>query len=230
MVLLGMMAAAAVAAGGSDPRALELMAQLKAATGGPALDRPQAFHERGVMTRDGHEGTYETFGDLVGFRTSSANTFAGRVRRGGFDGRASWSVGPDGTVKVATDEPTLKGERLGTYLTLSGYLYPDRFPASFRYLGHRDADGRGFEVVAATPEGGQTAELWLDGQTHRLARVKIADGEGAMDGEVGDWRQVDGTWVGYSLTIRQGGHEMRLQLTEFGYVPREETLFEAPTH
>jgi hypothetical protein len=225
--MLGLILAAALATG-SDARALELMAELKAATGGAALDRPQAFRERGVMVRDGREGTYETFGDLVGMRSTSAQSFGEMSMRGGFDGHSAWHAGPDGKVQASTEEATLKGERLGTYLTVSGYLYPERFPASFHYVGHRDVDGRGYELVAVTPQMAETAELWLDAKSHRLARMKTTDGGVAVEGEVGDWREVDGTWVGHALTIRQGGHEVRLKLTEFRYVPREEARFEAP--
>jgi hypothetical protein len=41
------------------------MAECKAAMGGPALDRPDAFRETGTMIRDSKAGTYETFGDLI---------------------------------------------------------------------------------------------------------------------------------------------------------------------
>jgi hypothetical protein len=180
------------------------------------------------MTRDGNEGTYETFGDLMGMRSSSSQSFGPMTMRAGYDGHVAWKVGPDGTAQAASDEATLQGERLGTYMTVSGYLYPGRFPASFRDLGRKSADGQDFDVVAATPEGAQTAELWLDATTHRLARVKLQDGPATAEGEVGDWREVDGTWVGYALTIREAGHEVRLKLTDFQYVPLEEARFTAP--
>lgn len=229
MTLLAFAAAAALAAGPvSDPHALELMAQLKAATGGAALDRPAAFRERGTMTRDGHEGTYETFGDLMGMRSASSQSFGPMSMRAGYDGHVAWKVGPDGTVKASSDEATLKDERIGTYMTVSGYLYPERFPASFRDLGPKEVDGRSFDVVAATPAGAGTAELWLDAHTHRLARVRIADGPAMAEGEVGDWREVDGTWIGYALTIREAGHEVKLKLSDFQYVPADEAMFAAP--
>jgi hypothetical protein len=229
MGFLGLAAAAALAAApASDAHAMELMAQLKAATGGAALDRPRAFRERGTMTRDGRQGSYETFGDLMGMRSSSSQSFGGASMRGGYDGHVSWHVGPDGAGKAVNDEAVLKGERLGTYMTVSGYLYPERFPASFSDLGRKQADGKSFDVVMVTPRDASSAELWLDAGTHRLARVKMADGPAVAEGEVGDWREVDGTWIGYALTIREAGHEVRLQLTDFQYVPAEEALFTSP--
>lgn len=224
------MAAAVAVQPESDAHALELMAELKAATGGAALDRPKAFRERGTMSRDGREGTYETFGDLMGMRSASSQSLGGATMRGGYDGHVAWKIGPDGQARMVDDETMLKAERLGTYMTVSGYLYPERFPASFRDLGRKQADGHDFDVVEATPQGAQSAELWLDSKTHRLARVKIQDGPAVAEGEVGDWREVDGTWVGYALTIREAGHEVRLKLTDFQYVPMEEALFQAPAH
>ena len=216
------------AAPASDPKALRIMAACKAATGGPALDRPDAFRETGTMIRDGKAGTYETFGDLGSLRSSSAQTFDGKTRRAGFDGRASWQVGPDGVANVATDEPTLRGERLGTYLTLSGYLYPRRFPATFHYIGRRATAGRVYDVVSVTPEKADSVQLWIDARTHRVAHLEADAGGRSIVGDVTDYRLVSGTWVGFALRIVQGGHEVRLRLSSFAYVHRDETLFRAP--
>jgi hypothetical protein len=216
------------AAPASDPKALRILAECQAATGGPALDRPDAFRETGTMTRDGKAGSYETFGDLRSLRSSSSQTFDGKTRRAGFDGQASWRVGADGAVNVAADDQTLRGERLGTYLTLSGYLYPKRFPATFRYIGRRVASGRAYDVVSATPEQADSVQLWIDAKTHRLAHLEASSDGQSIVGDVSDYRLVAGTWVGFALRIVQGGHEVRLRLSSFSYIPRKEALFRGP--
>ena len=228
LMMVAVAAAQIAAAPASDPKALRIMAECKAATGGPALDRPEAFHETGTITRDGKIGTYETFGDLGSLRSSSSQTFDGKTRRAGFDGRASWQVGPDGAVRVATDEPTLRSERLGTYLTLSGYLYPKRFPATFRYVGRRTASGRAYDIVSATPENADSVALWIDAKTHRVGHMEARTGGESVVGDVTDYRRVAGSWVGYALRVVQGGHEVRLRLAGFKYVPRDETLLRRP--
>lgn len=228
LMIVAVAAAQIGAAPPSDPTALRIMAECKAATGGPALDRPEAFHETGTIIRDGKVGTYETFGDLRSLRSSSSQTFDGKTRRAGFDGQVSWQVGPDGAAKVSTDDPTLRGERFGTYLTLSGYLYPKRFPATFRYVGRRTASGRVYDVVSVTPEKADSVQLWVDARTHRVAHLEANSGGQSIVGDVTDYRRVAGTWVGYALRVVQGGHEVRLRLSSFKYVPRDEALFHRP--
>lgn len=228
LMVVAVAASQIAAAPASDPKALRIVAECKAAMGGPALDRPDAFRETGTMIRDGKTGAYETFGDLRSLRSSSSQTFDGKTRRAGFDGQASWQVGPDGAVKDATDEPTLRGERLGTYLTLSGYLYPMRFPATFRYIGRRDASGRVYDVVSATPEKADSVQLWIDAKTHRVAHLEATSDGQSIVGDVTEYRQVAGTWVGFALRVVQGGHEVRLRLSGFSYIPRDEALFRGP--
>src|SRR5271154_30263 len=130
-VLIAMIVAAGEAAAApSDPEALRLIQLCKAASGGDALDLPEAFRETGTLAQDNGPPTpYETFGDLHALRTASKHTADGRSLSGGFDGRVPWRIDPHGQLATASDPPTLRGERLGAWLTLSGYLYPERFAA-----------------------------------------------------------------------------------------------------
>jgi hypothetical protein len=216
------------ASAASDARALELIAAAKQATGGANLDRPQMFHERGVMTRDGKQGAYETYGDLWTLRSHGTQTFDGKTSGGGFDGQVSWHSGPGGTVQTATDAPTLRGERLGTYLTLSGFFYPDRFPAELHDLGRQQRAGRSYDVVSVTPKDADSADLWFDAATHRLGHIEATAGGSSVAGDVGDYRLVDGTWVGFSLDMVDGGHSVRLRLESFVYEPKDEAKLAMP--
>jgi hypothetical protein len=230
--IIGLVAAIALSAGSaaaaSDPMALDVIAAARQATGGAQLDKPQMFHERGVMTRDGKTGTYETYGDLRSLRSRGTQTFDGKTTGGGFDGGVSWHLMPDGSVRTATDDATLEGERLGTYLTLSGFFYPNRFPAEFRYLGRREHAGHTYEVVRATPRDADGADLWFDEATHRLGHIEATAVGETLAGDVGDYRLVDGTWVGFSLVMMQGGHEVRLKLETFAYEPKDESKLTMP--
>ena len=216
------------ASAASDPMALDVIAAAKEATGGPALDKPQMFHERGVMTRDGKAGTYETYGDLTTLRSRGTRSFDGQTVGGGFDGQVAWRLMPDGSVQTVTDAATLRGERLGTWLTVSGYLYPNRFPAEFRYLGRRTHDGHSYEVVAATPKDADSADLWFDAETHRLGHIEATAAGSTVVGDVGDYRLVDGTWVGFALNMVDSGHQIRLKLESFVYEPKDETRLAMP--
>jgi len=227
--IIGVLAARSAEAGvNAEAKATRLMADCKRAMGGPAVDAPEAFHERGVMTRDGRSGAYETYGDLRGLRSAGSQTFGGETRWAGFDGGAYWRAGPDGAVAKATDEQTLRGERLGTYLTLSGYLYPDRFPATFRYEGRRRTHGAEFDLVRVTPKDADSVQLWLDARSHRLAHLEASAGREKVGADVSDYRRVAGTWVGYALDVTDNGHKVSLRLTDFDYVPLNKAQLSPP--
>jgi hypothetical protein len=133
---LSLMFAADGAHAGGD-KAAWLMKQLKAASGGAALDQPDGFHESGTLVRDGKAGVYEYWGDLRSLRSAGTHTVAGATGMGGFDGKAAWSVDPSGKVFIDASPKAVRGARLGAYVSIGGYYYPDRFPAAFTYQGRR---------------------------------------------------------------------------------------------
>lgn len=227
-LLLGGVAARSAPAA-SDPVALRLIAQCKAASGGAALDRPAAFHETGTIIRDGHAGTYEMYADLHALRTAGIHTLDGAVAGGGFDGTAAWHIGPDGKVIVSHDPAELADERSGAYITIGGYFYPDRFPATFRYLGRKAAGGKRFDVVEVTPAQASPVSLWLDLRTHRLARLSMGSGGDKLDGEVLAYRVVAGTWIGFKNRQAEGDHRMIQTLATYDYVPLDPARFNPPT-
>jgi hypothetical protein len=228
LMLATSLAAPAVAADRAHDKATELMNQLKAASGGAALDRPDGFHETGTVVRDGRSGTYEYWGDLHTLRSLGSHTFGKATGMGGFDGKTAWSVDPSGKVLIDSTPKGLRGARLGTYISIGGYFYPERFPAAFAYKGRRRHGSGLYDVVAVTPEGGDTAELWLDRKTHRLARL-TADADGVRsEGEILRYQVVDGTWIGFSLSQTEGGHQMTNQLSRYVYGPVDPARFSAP--
>jgi hypothetical protein len=222
-------ATAAAAAVPSDPEALRLMQLCRVASGGNALDLPEAFRETGTIAQDnGPPGPYETFGDLHALRSASRRTVDGKVRSAGFDGSLPWYADGDGGTATATAPPILRGERLGTWLTLSGYLHPDRFPASFRYLGRRQLRGRSYDIVLATPTDADSAQLWLDRATHRLAHIDSSTEGDRIVGDASDYRLVSGTWVAFALDINQAGHLTHLRIGTFTYIPLSQAHLTPP--
>lgn len=204
------------------------MAQMKAASGGAALDAPAGFHEAGTFVRDGVAGTYEVWADLHALRSAAAHTIDQKTRKSGFDGQSAWSVGPDGAVQMDTSPPGLASARLGTYLTIFAFFYPDRFPARFEYRGRREAEGVTYDVVTATPTDSIPADLWLDVQTHRLQRISGSDGTVAFTGVVKRYEVVDGVWIPFSLSQTEGGHQLTQEITSLTYGPVSSERFAPP--
>lgn len=217
----------ASALSGAD-KAAKLIAALKAASGGAALDRPDGFHESGTLVRDGKAGVYEYWGDLRTLRSAGGHTVDGASGAGGYDGKAAWSIDPKGRVFIDATPKAVKAARLGAYVSIGGYFYPDRFPARFVYRGRRRQGAAAYDVVAVTPEGGDTAELWLDRQSHRLARL-VADSDGVhSEGEIVRYQVVDGTWIGFELSQSEGPHHMTQQLEHYVYGPVDPARFSPP--
>lgn len=206
----------------------KLMAQSKAASGGVALDAPAGFHETGTFVRDGVAGTYETWADLHALRSTSANTVGTKTFTGGFDGVKAWSVGPDASVRTDSSPEGLAAARLGTYLTVFGFFYPDRFPATFEYRGRKDADGATYDVVTATPAGAPPVDLWLDVRTHLLQRATGSVGTTAFTAVVKRYQVVDGVSIPFSISQTEGEHRLALELTSVVYGPAPADRFAPP--
>ena len=205
-----------------------LIAQLKAASGGAALDAPAGFHEVGTVTRDGVSGTYEVWADLHTLRSTAAHTFGKNTSTSGFDGEKAWSVGPDGRVQEVTSPEGLASARLGTYLTVFGFFYPDRFPARFQSRGRKEADGGTYDVVTVTPAESSPADLWLDVRTHRLQRITGSDGQMTFEGVVKRYEVVDGIWIPFALSQTAGGHRVTQELTSVTFGPVAAEWFAPP--
>lgn len=228
MILVLVLGGSAYAAQTNTEKAAELMRELKAASGGAALDRPDGFHETQTVVRDGKTGVGEVWGDLRTLRSSGRHTLAGSTGSGGFDGETAWSIDPTGKVHLDTTPAGLKAARMGTYVTLGGYFYPDRFPATFAYLGQRRSGGVAYDVVAVTPRDGDTADLWLDRKTHRLMRLSAEVDGVKFSGDILRYQVVDGTWIGFENHQVEGPHRMTQHLTGYVYGPVDAARFSPP--
>ena len=70
----------------AEQEGARLMALMKVASGGAALDGPAGFHETGTALRDGMPATYETWGDLRSLKSASKQSIGGMTMSSGFDG------------------------------------------------------------------------------------------------------------------------------------------------
>jgi hypothetical protein len=167
-----------------------LLAGMKAACGGAAWDQLQGWYERGRADLPGGRSVaYEAWHDIRTLRTLYAQSADGRiVGLAGYDGGSIWQSGPDGQVRRGGDPATVRRRLRDIYVSSFGFFFPDRFPATFAMLGTRLHEGRNYDVLQVTPANADSAELWVDQATHRIARI-VVTGETA---ELSDYREFEG--------------------------------------
>jgi hypothetical protein len=206
----------------------KLMSQMKEASGGAKLDEVSTYHSSGTHVRDGRiNGVFESWGDYRTMAFTVIETFDGVTTSGGFDGKVGWNIGPDGIVRVGATPQAMNNAKLNAYLNTQAYFWPERFPAKFEYQGKQEADGKKYDVVAVTPEGGQAINLWLDPKTHRLARLTGTNGRATFTGVIHTELNVDGVWMmDTGLQTMVAGNETHteshnLESFVFGPIPLE---------
>jgi hypothetical protein len=90
----------------ADPRALNLLAQAKAAAGGVRLNRLTTFYNAGTRVRDGKtDGVYQEWGDYRTMAYTNIETFDGKTSTSGFDGKSAWQLDDGGKVEILPDGP-----------------------------------------------------------------------------------------------------------------------------
>ena len=173
-----------------------LVELMKAAHGGDELDSHSGYHQTGTITIDGTIAYYEDWGDFHSLRWASiVRRSDGMEMVTGFDGSKKWKVGPDGTLFTDESPEVIRSARLSTYLSVQGYFHPDRFPAKFDYIGRKSDHGVSYDVLRVTPEGGESADLWLDVDDHRLQKFSGSDGGVTSKGDYSHYTSIDDVLV-----------------------------------
>lgn len=215
-------------ASATPSRAEAVVAASKRATGGAAWDALQGCAEEG--THGSGSVAYRTWFSLrhYGMRVESRRD--GAIRMMGFDGHSGWRTSAAGTAEIS-DDPNARREAITTtYLSSNGFYFPDRFPASFRYLRQAVRDGLRFDVLEITPEGGRPLEYWFDRRSHLLLRVIDNQGPRPVVVEASDYRRAGAISVAFALTTRDADGAILDQgaVTSLRCGPVDEALFAAP--
>ncbi|MGN6517825.1 MAG: aspartyl protease family protein [Dokdonella sp.] len=170
----------------------DLLARWKAASGGARWDAVRSVRTDGMLAAGGLSGAFDATQDLVQGRSNAHYKLGPIEGADGYDGTVAWSRDPGGEV-AALDAPEAKRRaRSQAWLDARGYWYPSRIGASYGKPEARELDGRRYDVLVATPEGGDPVTLWFDVQTHLLVRTEQKQGADIATTSFDDWRDVDG--------------------------------------
>ena len=217
-VLSGGMACAATsspAASGGDARSPSveaLLAQSKAAMGGAAWDGIRSLDMKGTATMGGLTISTSSLQDLSSGQWARSVEGGPIRQREGFDGKVAWETGNNNELSI--HKPPTASDVTVTYQKAYGWWYPKRWPAKIAWAGQQQSQGKAFDVLHITPQGGVPFDLWIDAQTHFIARFA-----GVVDGStettsLGDYRDVHGIELPF-LQQMTNDTLRRQQLTQF---------------
>jgi hypothetical protein len=206
-----------------------LVDQMKAAMGGSAWDSKSTFHKSGTAERGGQHVTYEAWGDMRNLKVLSLQSVGGPSFGGGFDGVVSWGRGPDGQVRTNASPEAIANARFGAYLSMSGWFFPDRFPATFVSRGRQSADGHDYDVVEVTPQGAPyPVQLWLDPQTNVLKRTSASNGKNSFVANALRYEIIDGVQIDFRNDHYDDGKLEAQTVEHFEFVPVPTEKFSPP--
>jgi hypothetical protein len=226
IALLALAALDMPAARASD--AAQVFAQFKTASGGTSWDAVRSLHATGTLHAGGMDGSFESTEELASGRSVSRFRLGPIEGAEGYDGTRGWSRDPGGEVAALDAPEARRRARSPSWRTARGYLYPERIAASPRAVESRELDGRRYDVVVATPDGGDPVTLWFDAATHLLTRVEQAQGQDTATSVYSDWRVVEGRRLPFHVVVDRtdaAGRTDPRQRTEIRYA---EVRFDVP--
>ncbi|MBY0304810.1 MAG: hypothetical protein K2W86_06625 [Sphingomonas sp.] len=180
-------------------KAEKIVAAAKQATGGAAWDAPDGCHEEG--THGDGAITYTTTFSLQRYGMRIDSMRAGHSRSMGFNGKVQWQAVAGDKARSRSDPAGIEEGIVTDYLSINGFFFPDRFPATFTYLRAAKEADRRFDVIEITPKGGRALEVWFDRKTHLIQRVVDTHGSPAVRVEARNYRSVAGLSVAYNLDV-----------------------------
>jgi len=110
----------------------------------------------------------------------------------GWDGRVAWNQDYAGLVTIDGGMAGRLQANNQAYLDGLRYLRPDAGGATVIYAGRRTANGNAYDVLAVTPPNGTEIQLWIDPQTHLIARETTTVGAVTSATTLSNYRRVDG--------------------------------------
>jgi len=184
----------------ADPVAI-VLARYKAASGGTLWDAVKTLQLTGTNSVGGLDGTWRATLDLMTSRSSDAYRLGHFDNADGYDNHVAWRRDPGGEVAVLDAPSSLRHIRSQAWLDARAYWYPSRIPASYGAVEQRRLGGHRYEVVTATPAGGDPLTLWFDVDSSLLTRIVWQQGQYTITSTLDDYCQTDGLRLPYHLAI-----------------------------
>ncbi len=206
-----MLALAVPAIGATVPDPVAIFAANHAASGGAAWNRIAEIVERGSLRGAQQTGTYVTYTDTRTGYSKSIARIDGTTSGSGDDRRGPWYE-TNAIVQSTTALDAQRTARAQAYVARNGWWHPRSDPATFSYVGRKSLSGRVCDVVDVTPANADPLEVWIDAQTHLIAKVVDTTDTGSkIVAAFAHYRPIDGVQYPYESISGNGNPRFDLR-------------------
>jgi len=182
--------------------AAAILTAMRQASGGDPWKDVHSLHTTMSMRAGGQVVRAEQWEDVATGRYVDRYVRSNFTSQEGFDGVTPWRQGRSGISYTLGDVDAALVAADEAFRVARGWWFPDRHPATVSAVGVHQENGRSFDVVDITPEGGRMFEAWIDRATHLLARTDEQQAEDRVVTTYSDYRRVQGIMLPF--VIRSG--------------------------
>jgi len=204
IVLASAVTAAPANAPTDPPDVAAVLAEMREAYGGDRWTAVRTLHTVSEVEAGGETAAREGWEDVAAGRYLERIRRPSGVRQDGFDGITAWRQGASGVAYALGDVDAGLVAADESFRIVRGWWFRDRHPATIALIGQRSQDGRSFDVLSVTPEGGRAFEAWVDSTTHLLARTDEQQAEDRVVTTYADYRAVDGLMLPFLVRSGDG--------------------------
>jgi predicted aspartyl protease len=206
--------------------AQEILARVRLATGGRNWNRFSECESEGEFRVAGKSGTYQAVANL---RTGE-NVWRVRISDAGVNQASgteitkSWKQDNAGDIQLRLENDRTQIDEL--YLTSRGYWRPSFGGAKVTVLAPASEEGQSWDRLKFQVPGGHGFTLWINRRTHLIER---SDQESMRF--LGDYRQVQGVLLPFSIRRISGDQEQTIVLTRLKLLKKiQKEGFAIPFH
>lgn len=188
----------------SSAGADQTLAALRLASGGAAWDKVMTITAHGTVQQDGMNCSVRDVVDLQTGYERQATRCPAYSTAAGIDAAGAWSQDNSGQLHSLNSPEAKTLAVTDRWLNRRGPLFPNRLPAVLKALAPATVDGVTYDRVDATPADGRTVTLWIDRESHRLARTVMLRSFLTVTTLYSDYRDVDGLQLPFRITTESG--------------------------
>lgn len=178
-----------------------VLARAKAGSGDSRWDAVRTLQAEGEASSGGLRGAWRLDQELGRGRYVETARQGQFTLTHGYDGQQPWRRERGGEVGLLDGQVPRRRAASQAWLAARAYWYPARIAGRTDAAQRQTLAGRRYDVVAATPDGGERLELWFDADSGLLHRLVQPLPPGSMVTVLDDYRAVAGLRLPHRITV-----------------------------